>query len=167
MQQTARPQIAFRIITDDDTAFLQGLYNSTRAWEFAHTTWTPGDRAHFLEGQFMAQSRHYSLTYPRAVHRIIQLDQRDIGRLIVDRQDDCLRLIDLTLAPEQRGRGIGTDILRSLINEAHGGKVPLRLHVEKTSPAIRLYLRHGFRATNDQGHHFAMEWHPAMMAQAT
>ena len=59
-----------------------------------------------------------------------------------------------------RGRGIGTDLLRSLMNEAHGGKVPVRLHVEKHSPALNLYLRHGFRAVSDAGHHVAMEWMP-------
>ncbi len=156
-----RGQIGFRIIQDTDKDFLFDLFASTREWEFEHTTWTDGDKAHFLEGQFKLQDLHYERAFPTAFRRIIQMDGVDIGRLYLDRQDDCLRIIEFTVTPEWRGRGIGTDILRSLMNEAHGGKVPVRLHVEKTSPAINLYLRHGFQATGEEAHHFAMEWQPA------
>lgn len=156
-----RGAVAFRIIEDTDRAFLFGLFASTREWEFQHTSWSDADKADFLERQFAAQSLHYERVFPNAIRRIIQIDGVDAGRLYVDRQDEFMRIIDLTLGPDWRGRGIGTDILRSLLNEAHGGKVPVRLHVEKTSPALNLYLRHGFQATDTQGHHIAMEWRPA------
>ncbi|MEY8837535.1 GNAT family N-acetyltransferase, partial [Cribrihabitans sp. XS_ASV171] len=81
-------------------------------------------------------------------------------RLYLDRQDDCLRILELSLLTHYRGHGIGTDILRSLLNEAHGGKVPVRLQVERESPALRLYLRHGFRPVGQHGHHLELEWKP-------
>ncbi|WP_299615923.1 GNAT family N-acetyltransferase [uncultured Tateyamaria sp.] len=155
-----RGQVSFRIIHDADRAFLEALYASTRDWEFQLTVWKDDEKADFLKGQFEAQDLHYQRVYPNAIRRIITLDGVDIGRLYVDRQDDNLRIIELTLAPGYQGRGIGTDILRSLLNEAHGGKVPVRLMVEKTNPALRLYLRHGFTQTDDQGQHLALEWRP-------
>ncbi len=152
--------VEFRIIHDTDRAFLERLYAASRDWEMQHVNMDEAAKATFLKQQFEAQDRAYKSTYLAAVHRIIQLDGTDIGRLIVDRQDDCLRIIDLSILPEYRGRGIGTDILRSLMNEAHGGKVPVRLHTRQNSPALRLYLRHGFRATEEVGAYYALEWMP-------
>lgn len=155
-----RGQVTFRVIEDSDRDLLLALYAGTREWEFQQTLWAEAEKQDFLKRQFEAQCLSYQMSFPGAVHRIIVLDGTDIGRLIVDRQDDCLRIIDLTIASEWQGRGIGTDILRSLINEAHGGKVPVRLSVERNSPAIALYLRHGFKATGETPSHFAMEWRP-------
>ena len=44
-----------------------------------------------------------------------------------------------------RGCGIGTALMRALINEATSRKLGLCLNVRETSPALRLYERLGFR----------------------
>ncbi|MEL7091705.1 MAG: GNAT family N-acetyltransferase [Pseudomonadota bacterium] len=154
-------QVSFRIIENDDQPFLFRLFCSTRAPEMdALIGWGDGDKQHFLEGQFAAQTQGYATNFIGAVHRIIQLDGVDVGRLIVNRADDHMRIIDLSLVPEARGKGLGTDILRSLLNEAHGGKVPVRLAVTPDNPAARLYVRHGFVARETRGYHVEMEWRP-------
>lgn len=155
-----RGQVSFRVIHDADRPFLEHVYASAREWEFQLTSWEPDAKADFLRRQFEAQDLHYQRVFPNVIRRIIALDGVDIGRLYVDRQDDCLRIVEFTLLPVYQGRGIGTDILRNLLNEAHGGKVPVRLMVEKNSPALRLYLRHDFVQTGEQGHHLMMEWRP-------
>jgi len=156
----AKGKITFRPVQDADRDFLFRLFASTREREFALTSWTAADKQDFLQDQFATQDRAYRMTYLGASFTIIQIDGMGIGRLYVARQDDCLRLIELTIAPEWRGRGIGTDILRSLMNEAHGGKVPVRLHVQTNNPARTLYLRHGFRPIATTGHHTELEWRP-------
>ncbi len=153
-------KIEFRIIHDSDEAFLERLYASTREWEFELAIWKDDEKDNFLKRQFKAQTQAYQQSYIGAVHRIIQLDTVDIGRLIIQRADDHMRIVDLSLLPEFRGGGIGTDILRSLLNEAHGGKVPVRLHAEHNSPALNLYLRHGFVKIGERGQYFALEWRP-------
>lgn len=155
-----RGQVSFRVVHDSDRAFLLGVYAATRDWEFALTVWPEDEKQDFLRRQFEAQDLHYQRMFPAAVRRIVVLDGIDIGRLYVERADDCLRIIEFSLLPDYRGRGIGTDILRSLLNEAHGGKVPVRLKVERDNPALRLYLRHGFVQTGAGGHHLALEWRP-------
>lgn len=160
LQAQTRGAISFRVIHDADEAFLRRVHASTREWEFRWTLWSEADKADFLARQFDLQDLHYKRTYPKATFRIVVLDGVDIGRLYLDRQDDCLRILEFGLLTEYRGRGIGTDILRSLLNEAHGGKVPARLSVERVSPALRLYLRHGFRLVGWHGHHLALEWTP-------
>lgn len=150
--------VSFRIITSEDEEFVFQVYAATRDYEMAQLPWSAEEKDRFLRGQFFAQSKHFAEAYLQAAHRIIQLGSADIGRLIVNRADDHLRIIDLSLLPFYRSRGIGTDILRSLLNEAHGGKVPTRLHVRKESRAIALYARHGFKVINDKGHYWEMEW---------
>jgi ribosomal protein S18 acetylase RimI-like enzyme len=38
--------------------------------------------------------------------------------------------------------------------------LPVRLHVERNNPALRLYQRLGFREVEDQGVYLALEWTP-------
>lgn len=154
------PVVAFRPITDQDRAFLVSLYISTREHEFRHTGWSGEEVVDFLTRQFDLQKQSFEMHFLGAAFRIITLDGVDVGRLYVDRGDTYLHIIEFSLVPEWRGRGLGTDILRSLLNEAHGGKVPVRLSVLKDSPALPLYLRHGFRIVGDKSSHHAMEWTP-------
>jgi len=152
--------ITFRVIHDSDTHFLKKLYCDSRAWEFELTHWSDKDRDDFIGRQFDIQDRAYKSTYLGAVHRIIQLDGVDIGRLIINRQDDLLHIIDLIILLSHQRRGIGSDILKSLLNEAQGGKVPVILSVEKGNPAINLYKQLGFQQTGVSGHHISMKWSP-------
>lgn len=160
--QTLFPKgsVSFRPTQDEDREFLMALYASTREWEFRITNWTPADKADFLDQQFKAQDLSYRMQFLGAKFLVIELDGAPIGRLYIDRQDDCLYIIDLTIAEGHRGRGIGTDILKSLLNEAWGGKVPARLSVEHGNPAITLYQRLGFRPIAQSATHTRMEWRP-------
>ncbi|MEL7114418.1 MAG: GNAT family N-acetyltransferase [Pseudomonadota bacterium] len=155
-----QPTISFRIITNADDDLLYRVFAESRDAEMAQVSWPEEEKRAFLKRQYDMQSQHYAQAFIGAVHRIIQIGDLDIGRLIVNRADDHLRIIDISLLPEWRGRGIGTDLLRSLMNEAHGGKVPVRLSVLKDSPALRLYQRHSFRPTEDRGLYIEMEWSP-------
>ena len=57
-----------------------------------------------------------------------------------------------------RNRGIGTRLLRELQEEARSAGKPLRIHVERFNPALRLYERLGFRQTEDKGIYLFLEW---------
>ncbi|WP_168797990.1 GNAT family N-acetyltransferase [Pacificoceanicola onchidii] len=152
--------VSFRPTQDTDRDFLKALYASTREWEFQITNWTPADKADFLEQQFKTQDLSYRMQFLSAQFLIIELDGVPIGRLYLDRQDDCLYIIEFTIAEAYRGRGIGTDILKSLLNEAWGGKVPARLSVHHGNPVMALYQRLGFRPIANTGTHYRMEWRP-------
>jgi len=152
--------ITFRVIHDSDKEFLIRLFADSRAWELQHTIWTEQARDDFIKRQFALQDADYKKTFIGAIHRIIQLDGEDIGRLIVNRRDDLMHIIDISIATAFQGRGIGSDILKSLINEAHGGKVPVELSVESGNPAINLYQSLGFKQQRVAGNHIYMKWTP-------
>ena len=60
-----------------------------------------------------------------------------------DRQ--ALFIRELHLVPEQRGRGVGSQVLETLADWAAQRRLPLlRLMVFKSNPARQLYRRHGF-----------------------
>lgn len=140
-----------RPATAADRPFLLRLYASTREQELAAAPFTPQQRAAFLEQQFTAQSAHYA-TYRDTSFEIVELDGTAAGRLIVARWPGELRIVDVALLPDFRGRGIGTRLLAPLLAEADARGLPLSIHVERSNPAARLYARLGFApAGEDDG----------------
>lgn len=159
MQKNDSAALSLRPADSNDEAFLYQLYASTRAEEIAAWDWGVAQQEVFLSLQFRAQQAHYD-EYPNVDHRIILSDGRRIGRLMVSRLEDEVRLVDVALLPEWRGRGTGAALLRDLLAEAALAGKPVRLHVEKSNPAGRLYQRLGFVTIGDQGTHYFMEWQP-------
>ena len=81
--------------------------------------------------------------------RIITLDGTDIGWLQSFVQDNALFVGQLFVDGALRRRGIGTEVVKGLIEEAARAGQALTLGVVKTNPALRLYERLGFRTTHE------------------
>ena len=150
-----------RPVNRDDGAFLFELYATTRVAELDAWGWNAAERDSFLTLQFDAQRRAYEYTFPAADHHIILERDVPIGRIIVQRGEEEIRLVDVTLLPAHQRAGIGTGLIRGLLEEADGARKPLRLHVLKGNPAVRLYERMGFVAIGDADTYIEMEKHSA------
>jgi ribosomal protein S18 acetylase RimI-like enzyme len=150
--------ITFRPAGPDDEAFLLKVYGSTRAEEMAAVPWSEAQREAFLRMQLNAQHHHYRQLYPEGDYLIILDDDRAVGRLYVARLKEQIRIMDLTILPEDRGRGLGTSILRDLMAEALSAEKPLRIYVESFNPSLRLFERLGFSKIEEEGFHLLMEW---------
>jgi GNAT superfamily N-acetyltransferase len=88
--------------------------------------------------------------------RVITLDGADIGWLQSKRQDGTFFLVQLFVeAPLQR-RGIGTEVMHRLFDEAARAGQAMTLAVVKINPAKRLYDRLGFRVTHEDDRKFYM-----------
>lgn len=155
MPPTLRP------FSSDDQEFLYRLYASTRLQEIAAFGWPEAQQQAFLRMQFTAQQRWYQMSYDAADHQIIEVDGSPIGRLMVLRQPTSALLVDIALLPQFRGQGIGKDLIGKLIQECDQQKLPLRLQVQKTNPAQRLYERLGFKKTGEDQIYIQMEKQPA------
>ena len=142
----------------EDEAFLFRLYSSVRLEEVAAWGWPEAQQEAFLRMQFNGQQASYKRAYRDASHSIILLDEEPVGRMFVARRDDGLRLVDISISPERRGTGIGTNLIRELQAGAEREGVPLRLQVMKNNPALRLYERLGFTKIEDEGAYFQMEY---------
>lgn len=141
-----------------DLDFLYLLYVSSRADEMAMLDWSNQQKEAFLRMQFDAQHQYYHEQFSNAKFDIIELDNKAIGRLYVDRRVDEIRIIDIALLPEYRGKGIGGEYMKSLIDEAANSKLSVTIHVEHNNPAMHLYQRLGFRHIRDEGVYYFMEW---------
>jgi ribosomal protein S18 acetylase RimI-like enzyme len=150
-------EVVVRPAADGDRTFLAQVYASTRAHELALLPWTDEEKAAFVAHQFEAQDAHYRAHYDGASFGVIEVDGEPAGRLYVHRGPSDIRIVDITLAPAFRGRGLGTGILRSLIAEAEGSGRKLSIHVEVNNPARRLYERLGFRPAGEHGVYLLME----------
>jgi len=146
--------VQLRLAKDEDVEFLRILYASTREEELAVTEWDETQKRAFCGMQFEAQAAHYREHYPAAEYAVIECEGSRAGRLYVNRGEREIRIMDLALLPEWRGKGIGTTLLRKLQNEAASRSVSLSIHVEKFNPALRLYERLGFVAVEERGVYF-------------
>jgi len=150
-----------RTITDADHPFLATLYASTRQEELAPVPWTDEQKQAFLQFQFEAQHTHYMQHFPDASYEIILLKNKPIGRLYLDRREDEIRIVDIALLQAYRNRGIGSQLLHTVFDEARAAGLLVRIHVEVNNPAMRLYQRLGFRKVNEDGIYWLMEWTPS------
>ena len=145
---------------EEDEDFLFELYASTRAEELDAWGWDEDQRAVFLELQFKAQRQSYTIQYGDADHSIIMDAGRPIGQMMVLCTDDEYRLVDISLLPEHRNGGIGTRLIRRLLDKAFDAGKPVGLSVVKISPAVGLYQRLGFVILGDDGLYLQMVARP-------
>jgi ribosomal protein S18 acetylase RimI-like enzyme len=110
--------------------------------------------------QFNAQKRWYDMAYAGADHQLILVDEKPAGRILVFRDKDSNRLVDIALLSEYRSRGVGTQLLRDLIAKCESEHLPLRLQVTKVNPARHLYERLGFITIGEDGMYYEMERRP-------
>jgi GNAT superfamily N-acetyltransferase len=154
------PMVTLRTAVRDDTEFLASVYASTRMEELTATDWNDARKAEFCRMQFTAQDTHYRQNYPTAEYSVIDFSGEPVGRLYVDRWAREIRIMDIAILPDHRGKGIGSHLLRALQEEATDTGRKLSIHVERFNPALRLYERLGFWMAEDKGVYLLMEWIP-------
>jgi len=93
-----------------------------------------------------------------ATDRIICLDAAAIGRILMTQNATTTRLIDIALLGVYRNRGIGTMLLRQVLQECERQGRALRLQVLQGNRAIRLYQRLGFVQASADPMYAQMEW---------
>ena len=156
----ATPLVALRGVEAGDDAVLRRVYAAARADELGLVSWSEAQKEAFLRQQFDAQDAYYRANYTNASFDVIEVDGQPAGRLYVARWDDEIRIMDIALLPEHRGKGIGTHLLRDLLDEGSRTGKRVSIHVERNNPALRLYARLGFVPVEDRGVYFLMEASP-------
>jgi GNAT superfamily N-acetyltransferase len=138
--------LRLRAVTAADRPFLEALFCSVRWDELAPTGWPDDAKIAFLASQFDFQQRHYVDAFPDADYMVIERDGAAIGRIYVDCSAADLHLVEISLLPVWRRKGIGAALIGSLQNEVRAGRARrVRLSVDRTNPdAHRLYQRLGF-----------------------
>jgi ribosomal protein S18 acetylase RimI-like enzyme len=152
--------ISLRPATERDEPFLKRVHDAARRWEFDSLLQTGQAELYHkvMAQQYDSQHRFYFASYDTAHYGIIQWTGQPIGRLYVDYRDDEVRVLEIAILPEFRGRGIGGIVMTGLCLEAAMRRKPVRLHVHYLSRAQRFYRRLGFREIGIDGPDRLLEW---------
>jgi ribosomal protein S18 acetylase RimI-like enzyme len=152
--------ISLRPAKDSDEAFLKRVHRSERHWEFASLL-EAGEAELYhkvIAQQYDSQHSFYFANYGTAHYGVIQWTDQPIGRLYVDYRDDEVRVLDIAILPEFRGRGIGRIVMTGLCLDAAMRRKPVRLCVHYLSRALRFYRHLGFQEIGLEGPNRVMEW---------
>lgn len=151
-------EVRLRAATAADQDFLLKLFATTRSDELSALAGNPAQARMFITMQYTAQQGSYAAAYPNAENEIILLNDRPVGRLLVDRGRAEIVLVDIAILPEHRNAEIGSHLLRRLLQESTASAKPVRLHVVSYNPARRLYERLGFSPIGSDGIYVEMRW---------
>lgn len=143
--QTLPEGLHLRPATPADAPFLAALYRSTR-WDLRLIDGEEGFVESLMEQQQQAQTAGYGEACPDAFTFIIEKLGERIGRVMVLFGEQEVRILDISLIPEARGRGLGRAVLMALQRAAEQVKAPLTLCVWRHHPAARqFYASLGFQ----------------------
>jgi GNAT superfamily N-acetyltransferase len=159
--------ITLRPSTDADYDFMRVLYHASREEEMKHFPFSDEQKAAFLDWQFQCQWTHYREHYPTCDWRIVEKDGQAVGRLLIDRWPDQIRIVDIAILTAARGAGLGTRLMREVLEEGRRTNKPVTIHVEVFNPAQSLYQRLGFEPVASSGAYHLMRWSPSQVNTAS
>jgi ribosomal protein S18 acetylase RimI-like enzyme len=84
--------------------------------------------------------------------RLLAGEQKGYGYV-----DDFTPELGMAVFPEHRGRGIGTSLLKRLVETAGASYEQISLSVARENPALRLYERFGFEVVAEDGNSLTMQ----------
>jgi ribosomal protein S18 acetylase RimI-like enzyme len=152
--------VSTRLEAEADEPFLRRLIIAEVAENLMASSWPETIRDNLLDVQYRARRNSIRANFPQAESLLVLLDGQNAGWLVVDgtegTQKDELRLVEILLLPDHRGKGVGSQLIRDLLLTAERAHLPLRLSVDvRNAAAIRLYERLGFRRiAGDEIRHF-------------
>jgi ribosomal protein S18 acetylase RimI-like enzyme len=151
-------QISRRPLTVDDQPFIKRLIEEVVADELGARLWPDAVRVPLLDIQYRARRQGFHDAFPDAAEEIVQRDGEAAGWLVTARDAESIRVVDIAMLAQERGKGLGTACIRDLQAEAERTARTLRLSVVRTNAAARLYEQLGFRVTGGDEIRYAMEW---------
>jgi predicted acetyltransferase/GNAT superfamily N-acetyltransferase len=138
--------IALRSARREDFAFCRRLKHETMRWIIEQLFgWDEKRQAE----NFASQWRAYET-------RIVTYAGGDVGWLQTRPVEDAIFVASIYLDAPFHGRGIGTQVMQLVIDEARRDRKAVTLDVVKINPARRLYERLGFRTTGEDEYKFYM-----------
>lgn len=159
-------RITFRPAAPGDDPLLFTLFAEEKAAELAPLGLSAEQLQPLLEMQYRGREFSYSQAAAEPAHHILCTPGgTPVGRLLVDRQPECYRVMDIAVLAAHRNHGIGKQALRRIQEDASRESLPIRLRVMQNSPAERLYRSLGFTQISRDEMSSEMEWRPEPAAK--
>jgi len=156
-QRRARPE---------DEALRFELFAAEKASELERIGLAEAQYRSLLEMQYRGRALSYAAQYPEVEEWIVCTQAGSgIGRYLLAKTAKGIRLLDLAVLPQWRGRGIGTGVLQELAQRSCVAEVAFSLRVVKGNQATRLYARLGFQVIAEDEISYEMVWQRRCEAQ--
>ena len=141
-------KITRRQATEADTAFARRVHHAAYrdVVERQFGAWNEADQDRFFESDWRD-----------AAFEIVLADGTPCGYTCIEDRAADVHVRELVVAPDFQGRGIGTTILREVIERAEARGVPAHLGTFRTNRALDLYRRLGFREIERTDVHVILE----------
>lgn len=146
-----------------DMPWLTELHAGSRMADLLFAPWPPAQKRAFLDEQFALQHAHFVKAHRKGDFRLVTRGGTPVGRFYFNRSGAEWVLIDILLAAEAQGGGMGGALIGWLQQAAaEAGADRLRLSVAYNNlRAQALYRRVGFEDAGDvAGTHLSMIWRP-------
>jgi N-acetylglutamate synthase-like GNAT family acetyltransferase len=89
---------------------------------------------------------------------IAELDGAAVAALSWSLHPDHLRVNELVVLPAVQNRGVGSQLLLRVLDQARNAGLPVRLHTFRLNRAAQFYQRHGFVVTEQRNEAIDLEW---------
>ena len=104
------------------------------------------------------QDRFFESNWAGSTFEIVVCDGRPCGYVCIEDRDDDIHVREIAVAPEYQGQGIGSAILRDVMERARTRRVPVRLGTLHKNRALGLYRKLGFQEVGRTATHVLLEW---------
>jgi ribosomal protein S18 acetylase RimI-like enzyme len=150
-------EIALRPATEADYGFWAELHRQTFA-AYVAQAWG-WDEAR-LEAEFRQE-------FGEMVRQVVEWGEEAIGSIVVEDHGDHFYLDYIAILPAYQGRGIGSLLVKRLLQSARQPGIPVRLSVLKVNPARALYERLGFVLVGEDQYRNFLEAQPSSIVNQT
>jgi GNAT superfamily N-acetyltransferase len=138
----------------------------------------PGDETHrefsyqvkkVAEGEYITsmfgwdedvQRDYHDKAWQQQKPDVITYDGKLIGTIATIESEDCIEVGQFFILPEYQNKGIGTYLLKSILDKADRLGRNVALKFLKNNPAKSLYVRNGFRLVDTSDVAYHMERNP-------
>lgn len=142
-------EIARRPALDSDTDFARSVH---------HEAYREVVVRQFGSWDESAQDEFFKSDWVPAEFEIILCGDIPCGYMCVEGRESDIHVRELVISPGFQGQGVGSQILRDIIDCGKFRQVPVRLGTQHANRAVGLYRRLGFREFERTETHILMEW---------
>ena len=130
-------------------------------WELKRLTMRPYVELTWGHWDDKAQEEFFRRNFSSETVQIISVNGQKAGLLNTEREQSEIFLANLQIHPAFQNRGLGSVVLRTVLESATALDLPVRLQVLRVNEAaVRLYSRFGFKVYDETPTHRLMRWHP-------
>ena len=106
------------------------------------------------------QRDFHAKAWQRQKPDIISYDGKLVGTIATIESEDCVDIGQVFISPDYQNKGIGTHLLKGILDRADQSGKNVTLRFLKNNPVKSLYIRNGFRVVDTDETLYYMERKP-------